>query len=201
MIDRAVRALQARSLGLNARFKILRLTLPSSSMWVRSSAERIVDMRTTAWRVRLVLIAVSALAFVIGSIGITSEASALVGGDEARYLMNGVYLLDLTRDRPFANVATLLDHARLYYARYPALSLGHHPPLLPLAEAATYALFGVSVHSARLVTLLSFIAASAFLLLFIDELYGLLTALFFSLITAALTIMQLLSTAQQLGQR
>jgi hypothetical protein len=61
--------------------------------------------------------------------------------------MNGAYIHDLIDDMPITDP---FEHAYLYFARYPALSLGHHPLLLGVAEAPFYAIFGVSVFSARL---------------------------------------------------
>jgi hypothetical protein len=92
--------------------------------------------------------------------------------------MNGAYALDLATDRPFASVNELIDYTRLYYARYPALSLGHHPLLLPAAEVPMFAVFGLSVASARIVIVLSLIAAVAFLYCLVNEIYGLRVAMF-----------------------
>lgn len=102
---------------------------------------------------------------------INSESSVAARGDAARYLMNGAFFLDLARDVPPLTPASLLEWTRLYYARYPALSIGHHPVLLPVAEAAAFAAFGVSVSSARLLLLLFFLAALAFCYAMIRELY------------------------------
>ena len=55
----------------------------------------------------------------------TSEGTISLNGDMPRYLMNGVYVLDLVRDRPFSSLDTLIEYTELYYGRYPALSLGH----------------------------------------------------------------------------
>lgn len=82
--------------------------------------------------------------------GLTDEAFVSLQGDMPRYLMNGVYFYDLLRDLPLTHPLT---YTYLYYARYPALSLGHHPLLLSLAEAPFYALFGVSIFSAKLTVL------------------------------------------------
>ena len=64
-----------------------------------------------------------------------------------RYLMNGVYFYDLIKDFPINNI---IDYTYKYFARYPALSLGHHPFLLGIAEMPFYAVFGISIFSARL---------------------------------------------------
>ena len=61
--------------------------------------------------------------------GITDEEMVSLQGDMPRYLMNGVFLHDLIRDFPITN---FMEYAVEYYSRYPALSLGHHPPLISL---------------------------------------------------------------------
>jgi hypothetical protein len=123
------------------------------------------------------LIAVCLSAFVMGAIGWSDEAYASLNGDMARYLMDGVFLSDLfVSDRPFGSPQELLDYARLYYARYPALSLGHHPVLLPLLEAPVFALFGASVRVARVVPLMALVAASLFLYRLVKRQYGTLPA-------------------------
>ncbi len=93
------------------------------------------------------------VALTLASRGITSEATISLNGDMPRYLMNGVYFYDLIRDGVPTDV---MQHARLYFAQYPALSLGHHPVLLPLAEVPFFALLGVSVAAGR-VTMLFFL--------------------------------------------
>lgn len=92
------------------------------------------------------LIGVTAAGWDLGN-----EARTGAGGDTPRYLMNGVYFYDLLRDRPFASPTTFLDYTRLYYARYPALSLGHHPVLLSLMEVPVFAVAGPSVAAGRAV--------------------------------------------------
>jgi hypothetical protein len=95
----------------------------------------------------------------------------------ARYLMNGVFIRDLAADRPSLGWPPLIEYAHLYYARYPALSLGHHPVLLPLLEAPLFAVFGISVSVARLIPLASLIAAVACLHSIVTRTYGPLAAL------------------------
>ncbi len=87
--------------------------------------------------------------------GLGDESYVSLQGDMPRHLMNGVFFLDLARDLPAPGDA--FEYARHYYARYPALSLGHHPFLIALIEAPFYAVFGVSVTTARLVPLLFFL--------------------------------------------
>lgn len=176
MADRAFDAPHERGIGSLSVGQ-----LPSTSS-VRANwgsvAATFSRLRAATLRVPVGLIAVCVLAGALGGVGLTNEGSVTVGGDTARHVMNGVYLFDVLKDRPFASPARLLEHARLYYARYPALSLGHHPPLVALAEVPMYAVFGVSIGSAKLVTLLAFIIATVFLYLLVSDFYGRVVALF-----------------------
>jgi 4-amino-4-deoxy-L-arabinose transferase-like glycosyltransferase len=79
--------------------------------------------------------------------GISSEGTVSLQGDMPRYLMNGAYFWDLLHDLPITH---LVEYTYHYYARYPALSLGHHPLLPGVAEVPFFAVFGVSVFAARL---------------------------------------------------
>jgi hypothetical protein len=106
----------------------------------------------------VLLIAAVVLAVVNGSRGILKE-DALSAFDMPRYLMNGVFLRDFLAAGPPLSMDRALAFASDYYARYPALSLGHHPPLLPVLLVPAYAIFGVSVFSARLVIVGMFVIA------------------------------------------
>ena len=90
------------------------------------------------------------IAIVLATRGITDEGAVSLQGDMPRYLMNGVYFLDVLRDLPTTD---LVEYTYRYFARYPGLSLGHHPLLLSVAEVPFYAAFGVSVFSGRLTVL------------------------------------------------
>jgi hypothetical protein len=107
-----------------------------------------------------------------GSRGISSEDALSTHGDMARYLMNGVFLRDLAASGEFVSWSRLMHFAEAYYARYPALSLGHHPPLLPVLLAAAFGLFGVSVFVGRIVSLMAFVVAVLALFGFANRLYG-----------------------------
>jgi hypothetical protein len=78
-------------------------------------------------RVAVYLIILMAVIIAIASKGILSEGTIAIG-DMPRHAMNGVFLYDALRDLP----PDPLAYAYRYFARYPALSLGHHPMLLPL---------------------------------------------------------------------
>ena len=113
---------------------------------VRRNSSRI---RVTC-RAALLPSIVCVVALVLAAKGITNEAAISMNGDMPRHLMNGVYFYDLMSDGVPSDV---MQHARRYFAQYPALTLGHHPVLLPLAEAPFFALFGISVASGRLTML------------------------------------------------
>jgi hypothetical protein len=130
--------------------------------------------------VRTGLVGVLLLAWVLGVIGITNEGYVSLHGDMGKHLMNGAYALDVATDRPFSSLDTFLEYSRLYYARYPELSLGHHPILLPMMEVPMFALFGISVTSARLVPLLALLLSVAYLYKLANDIYGLPTAVFAS---------------------
>ncbi len=97
------------------------------------------------------------ITLVVGGRAITREGAFFMKGDAPRYLMNGVFLHDLLGSGTPWRLADLRSYGERYYARYPALSLGHHMPLLPLALVPFYAVFGVSVFSARLAVLTCFV--------------------------------------------
>ena len=78
--------------------------------------------------------------------------------DMPRYLMNGVFLRDVIAAGPPHSVDAFINFAADYYARYPALSLGHHPPLLPALLVPAYATLGISIFTARLLIVILFVA-------------------------------------------
>ena len=57
-----------------------------------------------------------------------------------------------TSSRRFRSAA-IYDFALRYYAQYPAISIGYHPPLFAMAEAVFNAAFGVNMWSSRLALL------------------------------------------------
>ncbi len=115
---------------------------------------------------RLVFATIMGVAVYLGARGITDEASVMLGGDMSRYAMNGVYMYDLIASGGVGSVDSLVADAERYYARYPALSLGHHPPLPSITLLPFYALFGVSMVAARM-------SALAFFVLAVWQLYAL----------------------------
>lgn len=62
--------------------------------------------------------------------------------DAPRHALNGAFVLDALRaTRSWHNP---ISYAAAYYARYPSLSIGFYPPLFYVAEAAVFAVLGVS---------------------------------------------------------
>ncbi len=80
-------------------------------------------------------------------------------GDAPRYLMNGVFLMDLIQSGTLLTPSDVLPFAERYYAQYPALSIGHHPPLFPASLVPFLTVFGISVASARLAMVTWFLAS------------------------------------------
>jgi hypothetical protein len=110
-------------------------------------------------RRRLVLAGLLALTCVLGLRGIGDESSVMLGGDMARYVMNGVFIRDLIADGGVTSYGDLARYAERYYAKYPALSLGHHPPLPYLSVVPFCWVFGVSLFAVRLAALFWFLLA------------------------------------------
>jgi len=111
------------------------------------------DISAKQW-IYIVLICIVSL--LLATKGIRDEGTVSLQGDMPRYMMNGVYFYDLTRDLPFLNI---IDYTLQYFARYPALSLGQHPLLPGIVQVPFYSIFGISVFSARLMTVF-FMAAN-----------------------------------------
>lgn len=106
----------------------------------------------------LYLALLSVVIIVLSTTGIGDEGTVSLGGDMQQHLMNGAYFYDLIRDLPVTN---FIEYTLQYHLRYPALSLGHHPVLLGIAEAPFYFIFGISVLSGRL-TILFFMLLGTF---------------------------------------
>jgi hypothetical protein len=135
---------------------------------------------STSRRARLVWLTMAlAVGLALGGRELGSEHAVSLQGDMPRYLMNGVFLHDLLRDAP---VASPFEYAQRYYARYPALSLGHHPILTAAAEVPFYWAFGVSVRAARLTQLAFLAVAAVFFFLLVARLYDATSAGFATLL-------------------
>jgi hypothetical protein len=122
---------------------------------------------------------VSLVALAAAAKDLGDETAVSLQGDMPRYMMNGAFFSDALRDAP---VSTPLQYAYEYFARYPALSVGHHAVLVSMAVTPSFLLFGISVLSARL-TILAFVllcGAAAFRLFSVT--HGRRTALLASLL-------------------
>jgi hypothetical protein len=111
------------------------------------------------------------VAVATASVGLGDEGYVSTFGDMPRYLMNGAFIFDLLRDRPFGSIDSVIEYARFYYARYPALSIGHHPILVSAADAPSFALFGVSVVAGRLPVIAFFAIGTLYLYRVVAEWY------------------------------
>jgi hypothetical protein len=119
-------------------------------------------------RSRYVLTLICSMVIILSVKGIVDEGIISMNGDMPRHLMNGVFFHDFVRDSAFAHPQ---EYAYQYFARYPALSLGHHPLLLAVAEAPFYALFGISVFSARMSIVFFMLLASISWFLLVRSIY------------------------------
>ncbi len=117
--------------------------------------------------------------------GITDEAAVSLHGDMPRHMMNGVFLFDALRSGAVWSVQGAVDFAQEYFVRYPALSLGHHPPLLAVLLVPFFAVFGVSVFAARLAIVACVLVANVGLFSVTRRLYGATAAGWTSLLFAA----------------
>jgi hypothetical protein len=120
---------------------------------------------------RFLLVVALFMALLVSTRGITNEGAVSLQGDMPRYMMNGAFVYDFLADGGATSFDGVLDYAQHYYARYPALSLGHHPPLLPVLLVPFYAVFGVSVFAARLLMVACFLASAWLLFAIARRLY------------------------------
>src|SRR5689334_22422660 len=111
-------------------------------------------------RRRFAVAALLAVTCFLGTRGISDESSVMLSGDMARYVMNGVFVRDLIADGGVWSYESLTHEAQRYYAQYPALSVGHHPPIPFLSVVPFYWVFGVSLFAARLAALAWFVTAA-----------------------------------------
>ena len=116
-------------------------------------------LRTETARRRFELSTLLLITCLLGARGISRESSVMLTGDMARYVMNGVFIRDLIAEGGVTSYDELTRKAELYYAKYPALSLGHHPPVPYLSVVPFYWLVGVNLFAARLAALFWFVMA------------------------------------------
>jgi Dolichyl-phosphate-mannose-protein mannosyltransferase len=70
--------------------------------------------------------------------------------DADRIRMDGVFVLDFLKALPLTRIYQFTVQ---YYAQYPAINIGYHPPFFALIEALFNAVGGISVWSSRLALL------------------------------------------------
>ena len=138
---------------------------------VTASAMRSLDPRRSRLVGRSLLAAALLAAVLVGSRGITDEGAVFLIGDMPRYVMDGVFLYDALGSGTRWTVGSAVSYAQQYFARYPALSLGHHPPLLAASLVPFYAVFGVSILAARVAILAFFVLSVVLLYTLVDRLY------------------------------
>ena len=126
-------------------------------------------MSIQKYRLAIYTILLCIVILVLTTKNITKEGTIYLQGDMPRYLMNGVYFYDLVQDFPVNNI---IDYTYKYFARYPALSLGHHPFLLGIAEIPFYSAFGISIFSARLTIVCFMLIAGIIWFRFIKSIYN-----------------------------
>jgi Dolichyl-phosphate-mannose-protein mannosyltransferase len=151
-----------------------RASLP---LWRRTQAPRLESTGSaptprSAGAIGSWLLAVAlALGVLVGCRALSHEGAFFLAGDQPRYLINGVFLYDFLRLGAGWHARDAISWAEHYYARYPALSLGHHMPLLPVALVPFFAGFGVSVFSGRLAILTFFVLAIVLLYRLVAKIY------------------------------
>ncbi len=103
-------------------------------------------LRRPGWEnaVVLVILALCAAALYLTS----TRHGEFWWSDAPRHALNGVFIKDLIRDLPLAD---LQRYAIEYYLKYPALTILFYPPLLYVTMAPFFALLGVSHVTAMLV--------------------------------------------------
>lgn len=117
--------------------------------------------RRDAWLLALLLV----FAAVVLGRGLT--VGGFRYGDSAAHAMDGVLIHDWVSAGPRAWLHPL-EFAERQYAHYPALGIGrHYPPGFAIIEAGFFAVFGISVSTAKLCVLTFGLAAIAGTYLFI----------------------------------
>ena len=93
-----------------------------------------------------------------------------------RYLMDGVFLHDFMDSGLSGSIHEMVSYADRYFAQYPALSIGHHPPGLALSLVPFFSIFGISIAAGRLAIITFLLLAVLFLYSLVGHLYDDVTA-------------------------
>ncbi|HEV8523273.1 MAG TPA: glycosyltransferase family 39 protein [Terriglobales bacterium] len=108
-------------------------------------------VRTDAHRDTLLLLASLLVVAIFLAHGLHQCKELAFSEDEPRHALTGVYFADFLSDLPLSDP---VGYTYRYYAQYPALGLVHWPPLYHLSEGVMFLVFGRSVETARLTTML-----------------------------------------------
>ena len=98
-------------------------------------------------RVREVLIVTLLLALTVLLTARNMGAREFWYSDDAGFALDGAMLHDLVWKPASMNP---VESAIRFYVRYPGLTMGYHPVILPLAEAILYSIVGISLFSCHL---------------------------------------------------
>jgi len=139
-----------------------------------------------AWLAPLLLAIALVICAVVSLRDITIEAAVSLQGDMPRYMMDGVFLRDILGAPHNWSIDGLLRFAQHYYVQYPALSLGHHPPLLSIVLVPFFFVFGISVITARVVMAGFFLLSVVLMHAFVRRLYDRTTAGWASVLLASM---------------
>lgn len=95
--------------------------------------------------------------------------------DADRISMDGIFLLDFIKDLP-GSALHPYEYTTLYYAKYPALSIGYRPPFFHLIGSLFYFLFGLSYISAKMAVLCFLLFGMVFWFKLVQETHDTITA-------------------------
>ena len=153
----------------------------------RLSTDSSAALRSPSAKWRRRLIPPLFIGLIFGYLGwLGSPGAGPVYPDAARHVLNGALLADLIRDSGWSDP---IRYAAEYYKRLPALSLGYHPPGLPILEAFWFLLVGVDYSAARVLIALTTVLSSALLYLLVLRTHA------SPVIAAAVTVVSMMSSS------
>ncbi|MCF6158968.1 MAG: glycosyltransferase family 39 protein [wastewater metagenome] len=130
------------------------------------------------WNERLCLISIIFLMSILLLRGVHNPTISGFA-DAERHLMDGVFILDFLREMPIDNIYNFTAE---YYAKYPAISIGYHPPFFPFIEALCNALFGINIWSSRLAIVLFAIVGIVAWFKLVQRMFNTQTAFWYSVL-------------------
>ena len=120
-------------------------------------------------RVREVLIVTLLLALTVLLTARNMGAREFWYSDDAGFALDGAMLHDLVWKPASMNP---VESAIRFYVRYPGLTMGYHPVILPLAEAILYSIVGISLFSCHLAVICFGVIAVLYFYWLCKYLYG-----------------------------